>query len=524
MNFPTYNEDNIDNWINVQLPNLHNMLTKLRATSATNEKKIILQEQLNNSQTIEIVKALLYFTYSPTENFYIKPQKNKDNLFGFNFHTNDENIMQDFTFFDALKFLQNKVRGNNAIDFYHDFKHFINQNPKRHFENELFDLVLDKDLKAGVAANTINSVFSGLIPKMPYMRCSLLKDIHNPERWLNKEIPIFVQEKMDGMFINLNVKSYKNQKNIEILSRVGTVFPESAALQPLFDIAKELPSEHQYHGELLIWDKNNQQYLAREIGNGILNSIAKETKSKSKVKFESDQHELRFVVWDSIPFNVLKEQQISDIYTNRIEQLNQSIKNLKSEIISLVPTKICYSLEEAQKIFQTYLQEGKEGVCLKLSDMKWSNTTNKDIIKLKSEFEVDLKMIDFIEGKGKNAKTFGSIRCQSEDGQLIVDVSGFSDDMRKTIFNNKDDYIGNIITVKAASITQSKINDNKYSLFLPRFVEFRQDKNTADDLLRIEAQFNEASHSYNPVEILTKKLKDKNELKGKNKFKSSLKI
>jgi DNA ligase-1 len=110
---------------------------------------------------------------------------------------------------------------------------------------------------------------------------------------------------------------------------------------------------------------------------------------------------------------------------------------------------------------------------------------------LKVEAEVDLIVRGFNPGNGKNEKWFGSIICESSDGKIQVNVSGFTDKDRERINKEKAQWIDSkIITVKANSIMK---NDSGASrLFLPRFAEERLDKDTADSYEKIVQIFAEA--------------------------------
>ena len=106
---------------------------------------------------------------------------------------------------------------------------------------------------------------------------------------------------------------------------------------------------------------------------------------------------------------------------------------------------------------------------------------------------IDLEIIGYTEGKNKNKELFGSVMCQSSDGLLRVNVSGFSESMRLYIHNNRERLMGTIMSVKANCITEPTKNNSYYSLFLPRFDELREgDKDVADDLGRIQEIFKSA--------------------------------
>ena len=72
----------------------------------------------------------------------------------------------------------------------------------------------------------------------------------------------------------------------------------------------------------------------------------------------------------------------------------------------------------------------------------------------------------------------GAIVCESADGVVKVNVgSGFNDEHRKTL--KEKDLLGKIVAVKYNTRIQNK--SGAESLFLPIFVEVREDKTDADN-------------------------------------------
>jgi hypothetical protein len=90
----------------------------------------------------------------------------------------------------------------------------------------------------------------------------------------------------------------------------------------------------------------------------------------------------------------------------------------------------------------------------------------------------------------KNEKWFGSLICESSDGLVQTNVSGFSDADRERITKEMDEWIDKkIITVRANSLMPNDKGPRR--LFLPRFVEERLDKTEADSLEKIIQIFDE---------------------------------
>ena len=137
---------------------------------------------------------------------------------------------------------------------------------------------------------------------------------------------------------------------------------------------------------------------------------------------------------------------------------------------------------------------GKEGVVLKNPTAIWKDGTSKEQIKMKLVCDCDLKVVGFDEGEGKYLGNLGSVVCESSDGMLRTNVSGFNDKTRSEIWKHREDYLGKIITVKFNDVMIKE--GQKASLFLPRFVEFRDDKSESDTLEQILNSRNKAISGY----------------------------
>ena len=87
---------------------------------------------------------------------------------------------------------------------------------------------------------------------------------------------------------------------------------------------------------------------------------------------------------------------------------------------------------------------------------------------------MDLRIIDWNEGKGKYLGMIGSFVCQDDQEQILVNVAGMPDEIREADPNL---FIGKIIEVAYFDESVSKTS-NKISLRFPRLKKFRDDKDT----------------------------------------------
>ena len=329
---------------------------------------------------------------------------------------------------------------------------------------KVIERIIQKDLKCGVQASTANSVWSGLIKEYPCMLCSQFE-----QKLVDKiSYPAYVQLKMDGMRFNAIVRDGKvefrsrNGKEIQLL---GNLEEEFAALAGDVDCV--------FDGELMVMDPDDYQFMDRQTGNGILNKANKGTISAKEAAM------VHATVWDVIPYVEFETGYCGAPYSKRFSSLQILVNRqvTKEKKIWLVTTNIVQTFEEAQTIFEKYLAEGLEGIILKDGSGVWEDKRSKSQIKFKGELECDLRIVGVQAGTGKYEGMLGAIICQSADGVVKVSVgSGFNDAHRKNLITEK--LLDRIVSIKYNSRIKNKSGEE--SLFLPVFVEIRDDKDEAD--------------------------------------------
>jgi DNA ligase-1 len=333
---------------------------------------------------------------------------------------------------------------------------------------QLLVRILNKDLECGIGIKLINKAIPGLVPEMPYMRCSTVKEV--PLNTIDWSAGVISQEKLDGMFADISIKN-SDQEIFQVLSRQGQEFNS----EYFKEIASNFMQHENFHyqGELLVMKKAKGGYdiLPRKTGNGILNSILKGGMLGS-------EYTIKFICWDFVHDNefhgTADANSPPSYYIGRWHALTENLK------LWLPDTRVVYSKEEALQHFEDVIANGGEGTVLKLQDAIWENKTSKKQIKFKEVKDCELRVLGMNLGKasGRNANTFGSLLCVSEDGELVVNVAGFTDAERLEVYNNWKDWDGAIITVEYTARIQDK--NGGLSLQEPRFVEKRLDKDTAN--------------------------------------------
>jgi ATP-dependent DNA ligase len=415
------------------------ILNELAADNSRLAKEAILKREVANPILRDVMRA----AYDPMINYWqVKIPSFKP-------------VKQSFTTLGAglqkLKsMISREVTGNDAISYFSLVLSELTAD-----DAEVMIRVVQRDLRCGVSEATINKIWPGLIPTFDVMLAH--KDTSGIK------YPAYAQVKSDGMRCHL----YFDGSSCIAYTRNGKTIDLKNALD---ESARVLMKEGEvWDGEIIFMD--NGKVLDRKTGNGLGNKGVKGTIT------EADASKARFIVWDIVDFS-------STIpYDSRLFTLNLRFNNAfqkQADIkILAAETVVVKSQDEALAYYAKCIAAGEEGAMLKNIKSVWQGKRTKDLGKMKSEEEADLIVVGWEIGTGKNAGRLGALVCETQDHKLRVNVgTGFSDKERDEL--TPDVILEKIITVRYNQIIQDK-NSGVYSLFLPRFIEIRNDKSVANN-------------------------------------------
>lgn len=440
---------------------INQLLKDLRSTTKSSEKLKLLQ----NFKDKELLRKVLSYTYdNVTYSFGIKKIPEYNDVFGL-----DANKMDCDKLISMLDRLNDRTyTGNDAIE----YLSYVLNSAKISGYYDLICCIINRDLSAGVNEALVEKVFPGTIKKPKVMLISAFD-----QEKISKKIvfPALVQLKVDGARAIL----VKSGNDIKIFTRSGN---EYTNLEHIKNALKHLPDDFVLDGEI-IYNPSDNKFLDslstspedRQLSNGIVNKSIQGTISKEEAK------NLQYVVWDYISLDEYQNESKKTLYFERFNKLHDVIDNCN---IIKVDNYQVNSLKEAKELYKKYRNAGYEGVILKNKHTRWENKRSQDAFKFKDEFDVDLRIVGY-ELHSKNPNKIGSLLAESDDGLIKVSVgSGFKDSNSNELIDRTGAYlaamenklIGNIITIKCNSLIKSK-DKEEYSLFLPRLICFRFDKN-----------------------------------------------
>ncbi|MBN1074648.1 hypothetical protein DVV91_09875 [Clostridium botulinum] len=412
-----------------------NIINQIRNTSGTNDKISILKSNKDN----ETLCKILNYTYDTNKQYGFSEKKLKELLESNNtFNTTWKDC---FEMFEALCTSNiNDILRQNVIS-------FISNKPLE--EQDLLIKVLTKDLRCNISTKLINKAIPKLIPEFNIQQAyPISKHPLKPNTWFALE------EKLNG----INCSNINN----DMISRQGKKFSN------LNHIVSELHQlsfkGYYFNGELV---RNNIDNLS----NG---ENFRETTSIVNSDLE-EKTNINFIVFDLVPLNEFYQGKSTLKYKERLKLLKQLKQESKDKgLIHLDIPKIYYegnNIDVIDGYLDIATKEDKEGLmCIK--DCQWKNKRHNGLLKIKKFMNSDCKIIGYEEGTGKYKDMLGSFIIDYKGNKVNVG-SGYNDEQRQEMWNNREDYIGRILQVKFKEETQDK-KTKLISLQFPTFECIRE--------------------------------------------------
>tara|TARA_Y100000593_G_scaffold93971_1_gene190879 strand:+ start:52 stop:1305 length:1254 start_codon:yes stop_codon:yes gene_type:complete len=408
----------------------------IKNTKGTNAKKNILRANKDNKK---FLKALVY-ALDPFKTFNIVKIPQVD------YRDEGNHINSWEMFFDiADKCSKRQVTGNEAINL------MLSVFRKTHNNQEKWmRCILKKNLAIGISEKTANSVIKNLIPTF---------EVSLAQKFDFKRIKsdtIAIEPKLDGIRCMAVVEDSKcimyARSGKQIINFEETIGKE---LEQLGDGC--------YDGEIM-----GKDFI----------SLMRQAYRKESIETDGTY----FAMFDYVPLNEWKSKKSTMSTQQRYDELitrlsgsapsstGMNIPRSTKKYLKPVERKYINANEiTIKKIHDDYVDQGYEGVMVKDVDAVYKFGRGYEVMKFKSFHDVDLPIKKLLEGTGKHSGKLGSVVVTFNDVDVQVG-SGFSDKLRKQVWENKDLFIGRIIEVRYQEVTADG------SLRFPTFVCFRNDR------------------------------------------------
>ena len=155
---------------------------------------------------------------------------------------------------------------------------------------------------------------------------------------------------------------------------------------------------------------------------------------------------------------------------DRYEELTRRVSDKRCCSVKVITRyEIEPDVEKIETLHRIFVDSGFEGAMIKDLDAPYRFGRGYEVMKLKTFHDVDLVIESLEEGTGKHAGKLGSVTV-TFNGVAVRVGSGFSDELRESVWCEPDSFIGRMIEVRYQEVTPDG------SLRFPTFVCFRNDR------------------------------------------------
>ena len=314
--------------------------------------------------------------------------------------------------------------------------------------NGLCRRVIIKDLRCGISEKTLNKVLENTEWQIPVFTCQLATD---SEKHVAKMKGIKrLEQKLDGV----RVLAVVTKTTVNLYSRNGKPFDNFPQIvESLENIKNKFAKLFQAcpHGFVLDGEIIGESFQA----------LMKQAQRKTDVQTDG----MTYSVFDVIPladfergfWNAQQHKRLAILEEYRAVFESTGCVHLMDGI------EVDLATAEGHDILKRYSTDavaaGFEGIMIKSLDAPYECRRSTFWMKLKPTITVDLNIVGFEEGTGRNAGRLGAIICEGDDNgrRICVNVgSGLSDVNRDEYWSARDQLLGDVIEVEADAVTQNQ--------------------------------------------------------------------
>jgi len=327
--------------------------------------------------------------------------------------------------------------------------------------NHLARRVLIKDLRCGISEKTLNKILGKTEWAIPVFTCQLAQDSTDQASKMRGKKRIEV--KLDGV----RVLAVVNSNKVVLFSRNGKEFLNFP------DIAETIQTHWLKFANAV---KSKSFVLDGEIVGESFQNLMKQAHRKSDAKTS----DMVYHVFDIIPFEDFQRGFWNAQQHKRQDVLDNAKTKLPPDLSVRIMAGLLVDLDtsEGHDIMHRFAQDavtaGFEGIMIKDINAPYECKRSSFWLKWKPTISVDLQIVGFEQGTGRNKTRLGAIICEGDDNGRSIRVnvgSGFTDNDRNEFWAVRDTLIGHLVEIQADAVTQNQ--DGTYSLRFPRFLRFR---------------------------------------------------
>jgi len=392
-----------------------------------------------------------YQAYNPFYTFHVKQVPETQGL------TGRDNPWP--LFWGLLESLRTRTNTGHAA---RDFMIRVSEEFDSEEWNTICAPVIRKDLRCGISEKTLNKVLGKTQYRIPVFSCQLAQD--STDRPAKMKGVKRLEVKLDGV----RVIAVVTANGCTLYSRNGKQFANFPQIaDAVMDVRPILIKNSTLNASFI---------LDGEIVGESFQRLMRQAHRKSNVETSDTVYH----IFDAMPLAEFMEGHCNAMQARRLEWLEGSRDRLMRTDCLRIMSGVNVDLDTAEghdvmnRYAQDAVKDGFEGIMIKDLSAPYECKRSSFWMKWKPTITVDLNIVGFEQGTGRNEGRLGAIVCEGVDNDRNIRVnvgSGLSDSDRDEYWASRDQLLGHVVEVEADAVTQNQ--DGTYSLRFPRFLRFR---------------------------------------------------
>ena len=311
--------------------------------------------------------------------------------------------------------------------------------------NGLCRRVIIKDLRCGISEKTLNKVLGKTEWKIPTFTCQLATDSNDHASKMKGTKRI--ECKLDGV----RVLALCTKNTVTLFSRNGKQFENFPDIEAQLSRVKNRIS----------LETKGPFVLDGEIVGESFQALMKQAQRKDNAKTK----DMNYYIFDVIPLADFERGFWNAQQHKRtlMLEINQAEIEAESNLRIMPGMNVDLDTAEGHDVMQRFAEDavtqGFEGIMIKDVGAPYECKRSSFWMKWKPVMTVDLNIVGFEEGTGRNLGRLGAIICEGTDNDRLIRVnvgSGLSDVNRDEYWGARDDLLGQVVEVAADAVTQNQ--------------------------------------------------------------------
>jgi DNA ligase 1 len=144
-------------------------------------------------------------------------------------------------------------------------------------------------------------------------------------------------------------------------------------------------------------------------------------------------------------------------YSERFRKLSEIVNCMRYPWLQLMPITVCLTHQAINDTLAVALTNGKEGIILRNPDALYKSgratLKSQALMKLKPFIDADAQVVGFTEleykdNPSRRSNTLGALTCRTRDDIVFSIGTGFSEEVRQEIWDNRERYYRKWVTFK----------------------------------------------------------------------------